>query len=171
VPGNVERVGDLEISQDLQFQQREWKVETVGWIIMALLLIAALLGLLGSGPLSSQTAGERDSDLWVEYNRFTRYQAPESLKVHVRPVGGSDGQARLWLNREFANKVELNDIEPEPERVEAWPDRLVYVFNLPEPGQVSTLIFHYEADEFGPTPVHLGLEGGPELNFNQFYFP
>ncbi|MCL4298518.1 MAG: hypothetical protein KJ077_22465 [Anaerolineae bacterium] len=171
MPANIERVGDLEISQDLQFQEREWKAETVAWIIMALILIAALLGLLGPGPLSRQIAGEPDSGLWIEYNRFVRFHAPETLRVHVRPADGSGSEVRLWLNRDFVNRAELKDIDPQPERVEAWPDRLVYIINLPQPRQAATLIVHFEANEFGPTPVNLGLEDGPELNFNQFYFP
>lgn len=171
MPANIERIGDLEVGQDLQFQEREWKVEIVAWVIVALILIAALLGLLGPGPLSSQIAGQPDSGLWVEYNRFARYQAPEALKVHVRPAGDSDSQVRFSLNRDFVDKVDLKDIEPEPERVEAWPDRFVYIFNLPQSGQATSLIFHFEANEFGPMPVYLGLEGGPELTFNQFYFP
>jgi hypothetical protein len=46
----VQRHGDLEIQEDLPFQRREWLVERVAWGVMALLIVAALLGLFGTGP-------------------------------------------------------------------------------------------------------------------------
>jgi hypothetical protein len=72
---DVKRVGDLEIGQDLAHQRLEWKIERVGWILMALLGLPALVGLLGPGPLSSTSAGEKGSPLSVENNRFERYQS------------------------------------------------------------------------------------------------
>lgn len=41
----IQRVGALEISQDLDFQRRTWVVEQVGWGVMALVVLAALLRL------------------------------------------------------------------------------------------------------------------------------
>ena len=64
------RVGDLEISQDLTFQRRSWIVQRVGWVMLALLILAALGGLFGPGPLSRARAGPHDGPLWVEYQRF-----------------------------------------------------------------------------------------------------
>jgi hypothetical protein len=40
----------------------EWMAERIGWLPMALLL-AAFMGFLGPGPLSSSTAGEKGSSL------------------------------------------------------------------------------------------------------------
>ena len=40
----TDRVGDLEIHQDLPFQRRSWTVQRVGWAIMALVVLAGLLG-------------------------------------------------------------------------------------------------------------------------------
>src|SRR5687767_5732095 len=37
----TERVGDLEIGQDLKYQKRQWTVQRAGWAIMCLLLLAA----------------------------------------------------------------------------------------------------------------------------------
>ena len=55
------RVGDLQIHQDLCQERREWKIQRVGWLLMALMLVAALAGLLGPGPLSSTIAEDSRS--------------------------------------------------------------------------------------------------------------
>lgn len=64
------KVGDLEISQDLKVEQRQWRVERVSRVVLVLLVVAALLGLFGPGPLSWSRA--EDGALSTEYQRFGR---------------------------------------------------------------------------------------------------
>ena len=165
------RVGDLEIHQELSHERREWMIERIGWVAMALLLLTALIGLLGPGPLSSTTAGDRSSAIWAEYNRFDRYQAPILLRVHLGPGAAVGGKSRLWLNRGFIENVELRHIDPEPESVEAGPDRFVYTFNLPYTDRATAVTYHLEANRFWRMPIRIGLDGGPELQFSQFIYP
>ena len=40
----LERVGDLEIEQNLAQRRREWTIQRIGWVMMALFALAALLG-------------------------------------------------------------------------------------------------------------------------------
>ena len=64
-PCNV--LGDLEVGQDLDFQRREWAVQRVGWGAMALVILAALLGLFGSsGPLSRAATNAADDLVRLE---------------------------------------------------------------------------------------------------------
>jgi hypothetical protein len=164
-------VGELEFHQDLPHERLEWRIERIGWVTMALLLLAALIGLLGPGPLSSATAGGRDSALWVEYNRFERYQAPAMLRVHLGPGAARDGKARLWLSRKYVENIELRHIDPEPESVEVAHDRLIYTFSAPDPTRPTAVTYHLEANKFWRMPVSVGLDGGPQLNFTQFFYP
>lgn len=168
---DIKRVGDLEIGQDLRHHALEMKIERGGWIVMALILVAALVGLLGPGPLSSATAGEKGSPLAVEYNRFERYQSPNQMRVHIGAGASRDGKARLWVNREFIENIQLRNIDPEPESIEATADRFVYLFNLPDANSPSAVSFHFEPNKFWQMPVRVGLEGGAEVSFSQFYYP
>ena len=54
---SMQRVGDLEIEQDHDFQRRSWRLQRAGWIVLSLVLLAGLLGLFGSGPLAHATVG------------------------------------------------------------------------------------------------------------------
>ena len=54
---------ELQIEQDMGFQRTEWVVQRAGWVGMALLILAALVGLLGRGPLSAAVARAGDGAL------------------------------------------------------------------------------------------------------------
>src|SRR5919106_6001727 len=73
----------LQIDQDLAYQQREWLVERVGWIVMLLLIVAAAAGIFGNGVLSRASVSD-GKQLRIEYERFAHYLTPTSLKVHMR---------------------------------------------------------------------------------------
>jgi hypothetical protein len=167
----IKRVGDLEIGQDMPFQKLQWTIERIGWIVMALILLAAFIGLIGPGPLSSTAAGEKGSQLWAEYNRFERYQSPNSMVVHVGAGSAQAGDLRLSLKRDFVENIQLDHISPEPKEIEASADQFTYIFAAPDPTHPTTVTFHYEPNKFGQMPVRIGIEGGAALSFWQFYYP
>lgn len=55
-----DRVGDLEVPQDLGFQRRACTFERIGWVAMTLVLLAAIVGVWGEGPLAQAEAVSRD---------------------------------------------------------------------------------------------------------------
>lgn len=56
----------VQVSEDLDFQRKEWRVQRIAWTCMAVLILAAALGAAGSGPLSSRTAKARGGHLAVD---------------------------------------------------------------------------------------------------------
>ncbi len=77
----AKKVGSLEVDEDMQFQRKEWTVEHWSWIGMAIIAIAALLGLFGQGILSKTTV--ENGPIQVEYGRFERLLAPIQLESAV----------------------------------------------------------------------------------------
>lgn len=161
-------VRGTDIEEDLQHQILEWKIERVGWVIWALVLLAGLAGLLGGGPLTESIAGDRTSALWVEYQRFERYQAPTKMVVHVK---SPDPQIRLWINYGFVTKVDLTHIDPEPERSEVGANRYTFPANITDKNQDVVLTVYFRANEYGMMHTELGLENGPSVRFSQLVYP
>jgi hypothetical protein len=157
---------------DRAHQRREWVAERIGWGIMALLIVAALLGVLGPGPVSGAVAGSPGGPLWIEYNRFERHQARSTLRIHVGP--GTGDPVRLTVGREFSDQVDIRRINPEPVSTEAAPDRLVYTFERRDPSQPATVIYAFEHSTMGRMHIRIGLDrGGPaaQLEFSQYVYP
>ena|SRR5687767_5716636 len=159
----------LEISQDLDQQRLEWRIERMGWTLMVLTLLAALAGLLGNGPLSRRQAGDKNS-LWVEYNRFERYQAPAMLRLHLGPKLTGRDEVRVSVSRQYIEAIQLEHVDPEPKEVEARADRILYTFKIKGP-DATALTYHLKGNVFGSVPLHLQVEGAGELKLSQFFYP
>jgi hypothetical protein len=168
---DIHRVGDLEISQDLNFQRRSWVVQRFGWVMLALLILAALLGLFGPGPLSQAMAGRQDGPLWAEYHRFWRLKSPMSLRLHLGPEAAASGQARVWLSRSYMEAMRVQHVTPPPQRVEAGSDRFTYVFTLNPPHRSTAVTFTIEPETPGSVAGQAGLENGLEIRFRHFIYP
>lgn len=160
--------GELEIEQDLPFQNRQWAAQRVGGVLMAL-VAAGLLGLVGTGPLSA-AAIER-GPLRVEYGRFERNGTPTKLTLRIAAGTATDGTVRVWLDEEYLDGVRLQNVSPEPDQVLAGGERTIYVVAVADPGLPANVGFDLEPAEIGRLSARLGLVDGPEIEFTQFVYP
>jgi hypothetical protein len=165
----IGKVGDLEIDQDLDFQQKEWSVERWGWVLMALLAIAGLLGLFGQGPLSRKSAA--NGPVKVEYGRFERLLAPVEWNLELDQQMLKNGEARVRVDKSLLNQYNIQRIEPQPESEEVAPDHVIFVFQVPQGGKGITINFNLQPIKLGPASGQVGQENGPMLPVNQFIYP
>ena len=130
---------------------------------MALLVLAALVGLLGSGPLSKAIRGAEGGPLWVEYARFARHRAPTELRVHVGPGLASEGQLRLQFDQPFTEWVQIQRVDPQPEQEEVGDARIIHQFSIGDTQQPVVVVYQYEPHDFGRLPISIQVEGGPAV--------
>lgn len=166
------KTNTIEIKEDLDFQQRSWKVQRVAWILMALISLAALLGLFGRGPASSAHAGSDESGLRIDYERFVRQESPGSITAHVgAPVLRPDSTVELWLDRQWLAEMELRYITPEPESTRIEADRVIYNFRVNPASAPVRVTWYLETHALGSSTGRIGAIGGPSLSFAQFAYP
>jgi hypothetical protein len=168
--GSQERLASLEITQDLAFQERESLVQRVAWCGMALFLLAALLGLFGSGLFSTATLGSPDS-LALRYDRFGRFERPMALHIEIAPRYAQAGEVELHLNRDYQQKVSLQSISPEPLYVEATDEQLIYRFAHSNLQQSLPVVFYIVPEAIGGYHGHIGVGDDEQLDFSQFIYP
>jgi hypothetical protein len=168
---DMPRVGDLEIDQDLAFQRREWLFERLAWAAMALLTLAALLGLLGRGPLSPRRASAPDGSLSVEYERFLNSRSDTTLTVRVPGEVTRARTFRLWINDDYLDRVQVRQITPRPEREEPGSGRHAFVFRAAEPGQPASVTFRVEPDRAGRLQAEVAAGQGEPAALGQIVYP
>jgi hypothetical protein len=154
------------------FQQRVWRAQRVAWALMALIVLAAVAGLLGPGPLSSRTVTSADGAFRVDYARFLRRGTRTTLRIHVRPATAEASTLALWLARSYLETMKVDGVVPPPGRVQAGPDRMTWSFEVnPQPGKPLTVTFHLLPEGSGGLRAEVGLGTGPTLGFRQWAYP
>lgn len=168
---DVTRVGDLDIDEDLRFQRREWAFERVSWAAMALLILAALLGLFGRGPMSDHTVASPDGAVAIEYERFLNQRSTTTLTVRVSGDVTAAGTFRLAINSDYLEGVEVKQITPAPVVVEAGEGRHLFVFRAADPGRPTAVVFHLEPGGMATLHGRVSVAGGPAAAFDQLVYP
>src|SRR5687768_9509454 len=94
---DLHKVGDIDAGQDLEYQRREWQVQRIGWVVMLLILLTAMTGLLGRGPLSHGTVS--NDELELKYERIAHHFAADRLQLTIkRPNADTVG---VWISNEY----------------------------------------------------------------------
>jgi hypothetical protein len=164
--------GRLDVGEDLRFQRREWAVQRAAWVAMALVLAAALAGLVGRGPLCRVRVAGADRAIVLEYDRFGRDGAINRLRFQFgRDPARRPGPTRLWLDRSYLEGVSVHDVFPPPDHVEVARDRMTYVFKEIEPGAATEVRLDLRPIRIGRRDGRAGLEGGPSVAFTQWVYP
>ena len=167
----VPRHGDLEIDQDIDFQRREWRAQRIGRGVLFVIVLAALAGVFGGGPLATASVRTPDGRLRVEYDRIARHGAPTPLRVHVAPPASGDSVIGVWIDQAYMHGVILRGISPEPTEGQAGDQRLVYRFRLSDPSRAADIIFQVDGHELWSRHGAMGLVNGDSVRLRQFVLP
>jgi len=159
-----------KVEQDLDFQRREWTFQRIGWAVMLAIVVAGLLGLFATGPLSRTTVTNDDRTLRVSFERFTRFGSPTQLVIDVPPGAIGGGEARIALSRDYLTAFQVQAVAPEAERVEAAGADLVYVFKVDQ-GSGLEATFNLQADERWRKSAVVRVPERPPVSFGQFVYP
>ena len=171
IDSQLSRVGTLDINQDLDFQRRSWTAQRVSWGVMGLILIAAILGVFGSGPLSHTSVRAPQAPISLNYARFTRYLRPTTIAVHIDAEGVQSEHVRIWFTPTYVQRMTLQGITPPAEWVEVGTEQMTFVFRAAQPGQALVVSFHFQSQELGSVTGQVGVEQHPPLSLSQFVYP
>lgn len=161
----------LQVNEDLHAQHRIWRVQRVGWGLLALFLLAGLLGLFGgAGLLNRGQVASADGSVLVDYRRLDRYVAPTELSIRIAPSAFSGDSVDLAVSRSWLDVFEMYGISPQPQQERVAGDDVQFRFAV-TPGQPVEIAFFGRPHHVGPLPGSLQVGGGERLAFSTFVFP
>lgn len=165
----MKRHKDLDIEEDIELEHTNWKMQRVGWVLMTLLIIAALLGFFGKGGLAivnNKTAGDSETGLEVEYEKFLRRGAPSELTVSL--AGESASVKQIRFSKDFFDRVRVEQVIPEPAEVIMEDEGISYYFNLS--GNNPQIKFYLKPMKMGN--MHLLVQQqNKQVSLSQFVYP
>ena len=161
---------ELELEQDNDFQEKNWKAERVAWIIMTLIIIAALSGILGIGPLSKRTLGSAEEGFKVEFHSLLRYRKEVPMRITIKPnIYSTD--YRIRINKTFLKGMTTEKIVPEPEITYIGKDDYIYSFRLVDATAETTIAFYMKPETTGNKKLIIGEENGESKEMDIFIYP
>ena len=163
-------VFEIQLNEDMEFLQREWRAQRIGWIGMVVILALALIGLFGRGPVSEAEIGNRNS-IDVEYDRIIRHGARTELEFHVAPALQSDATFRIYLSQEYLSQFTVGDIVPEPAASGTAGSLVFYEFERPNSRQAAHVLFSLTPNGVWRHSATVGVPGASALRFSQFVLP
>ena len=156
------------VQEDMSMQQRVWRFERVGWYVLVIIVLLALAGLFGNGPLSDAEVVSPDGRVKVEYQRLSRSGTTDNLYITVR---GEPGQlVEVELEGSLLRAASIETMQPEPQRSMSHGPALLLQLGTRKDG-VATLYLTLRSDHVGT------LEGvvraGPRsaVHFSTFLYP
>lgn len=160
----------LPLAAVMPHHRAAWRVERIGWVVMALALIGALLGVFGDGPISQAREGS-PAALMVDYDRFQRSSAPQMYRFAVHPSLARQGSVNLRFDQSLIDDMELDSVVPEPETVSAAPGYTSFAFKV-EPGTKPLRItFRFRPATFGHRSGTIATDGAPPVTVDHYIYP
>ena len=145
-----------------------WRRERIGWAVLAVFLVAAVIGVFGAGPLSRTTISA--GNVRLEYDRFLRMSAASALQITLSPDGKAAGEQGVTLDHAYLDRIRVHTVVPEPKRTLARPDAVEFVFATASDGAPVTAWFHITLDRPGVASGRL-TAAGETLEFWQLAYP
>jgi hypothetical protein len=160
----------IDVKSHQALHEREWKIQRIGWAIWALIIVAALAGLVGPGPLSSTVATSADGTTTVAFDQYLHYHHPTTLELTLRPTNQQE-VLQVAVSKTLLDSIEIRRIEPEPRRCLLQEGGVVYTFDTTSSTAVARIVMHVEYQKFGNVSGEMGLVGQPPIQIRQFVYP
>jgi hypothetical protein len=160
--------GRLDIIEDLTFQRRWWRIQRAGWATMAVLVVAAFIGLFGDGIIGQRRATFASGRIVANFDPVARRSATDSLEFEIQEI--RDAAISLQIPRSFLQHVVIRNVEPRP--IASHSDRrsVTHVFAPPLSGGHAWIGIDLEYVQAG---VHRGkfVLDGEECRITQVVLP
>jgi hypothetical protein len=150
---------------DHRFHRNEWRIQRIGWVMVAVFLALAGAGLFGNGPLSRAHADNGAGRL--EYQRFTRFGLTTDLVV--RPAASANGVTRVEITGDYLEAFHVEHITPEPATVRLAGPNIIYEFASGAPG--ASISFHLTPQRLWRRSATITIDGGAPLDISQLTYP
>lgn len=140
---------ELDTLENQEFQRKSWLFQRWAWWLLGFFILAAALGMTGSGWLTRQRAEIPGGA--ADWPRFARQGATFEIDVTLR--GGSS----FWISHDYLNAFEVVGLIPKATREKGLPDRVEFITDV-HPGATSKIRLLLK-------PIVAGFVGG-QMGFN-----
>ena len=170
ISDSVPKVNDeIAVGSDLAFQRRWWSFERGVWIFLTILLVMAVLGCFGRGPVAQAHQRAKDGSLDLRYERIERFGTPSEVTVGLSPGAAHAGRIKLWVSDELVKPLGNRLVIPEPLSSELSGAGIQYTF--PAVAPPYSVEFSLEPEAIGVHDVTFRAEGAEPVRLRIYVLP
>lgn len=155
--------------EDLQFQKKEWVFQRVVWMIMLVIVVLAIIGVFGNGPIARAEAGGTQEILHIKYDRIVRERSRTETLVTInlnrsevlRQTG--DTLIHLWISQDLVHSMGLTTTTPYPVRTSLNDTAIVFSFITPYDSRSIKILFDWKPVDIGMQHGYIGLLSHPDV--------
>ena len=154
----------------------QYIAQRIGWLLIAAVIVLALLGLFGDGPLSraKATSSSEGISIELEYQRFARSRSPQELRVTIDAPNATADTVAVAFSDRLASGVQITGTSPEGAtgafvsdaalawRIDDWTQPIEITIEY-----IPRARWRFE----GAITVIIGETPGREVSFTQFLYP
>jgi hypothetical protein len=161
----------LDLEEHLRVQRLGWAVSRIAWVVMAAVVVAALFGLFGGGPLGRRSTNH-PSGVVLHYDGFGRYGADSALLFEI-PASAAEGNERsVWVDTDYLQSIKVDHISPEPDMITQARGGYRFTFLVSDRAPVLEATFDLTAAEVGRIQGGFSVGEADDITtFDQFFFP
>jgi hypothetical protein len=159
----------LAVGEDLDFQRRWWRFESIIWSFFLLLLIADVLGLFGRGWLAKAKRSTPDRALTLDYERIERASTPSIMTLTFGPAAIHSGHIQLFISDSIVKPLGAQRISPQPQASAVGNGGITYTFAATQ--APATVQIALEPSFPGSHPFRIQLPNEPSINATIFVVP
>ncbi len=158
---------EIAVGEDLAFQRTWWRFENAVWTVFSVLLVLALAGAFGRGPLSHDQI--RTPEMHLRYERIARTGTPSLMRITFAPSAIHNGKIRLFVSETVVDELGNQRVIPAPEATTIGDHGLIYTF----PATTSPAAVAFALQPAGPGIFHFDLvpEGGQRVHARVIVMP
>jgi hypothetical protein len=155
-----------EFCGEQTFHRREWFVQRIAWALLVAVVVAAVTGVFGDGPLANARVAIGDGQ--VHYERFVRKRA--GTEWRIKPARDTAlGIFRVGIDASLLDHYEVISIVPEPQATHLAFGKAVYEFDLGS--APADVVFHLEPERVGRALGEMRLGNSSSTVIKQFVLP
>lgn len=163
-PNDEIRSRQQPVKEDIGFFVRSCRLEGIGKILLALLMLLALLGVFSDGVLSD--TWQQNDEVRVFYPRFVRQGAEILLRIEI----ADDKEGALTISDSLLRKYRINSVFP-PSNMVITDDALLFAVVEEQRSSHHVVLLSLQVQEWGRTTFDVARQGGPALTVTQWIYP
>lgn len=161
---------DLGFEQDLPFQFQAWQLQRAGWVLLALVLVGASVGLFGHGMLADATIQDASGNVRVDYQRFLRYDQLTRVTLSLAGMANTSGTVRVQFHDRYLQQVTVQNLMPAPAKATRTAQGIEFEFFLDQ-GEPAILRFSASVQAMGPVTGLIRIGDRDWVQFTHYVYP